>query len=152
MNIDCPEKRFLEIIENAGAEEGMFGIKDGKVVSQIHKGGMFETVFLEVEFPNNSVYIISRLPLRVEHNYERVMDLFKGLNKLDWLGGQFVIDDDNIITFHAKCVFEDLMTADNPFKIIFSGCNAFDFCQLAILKTVSGAKLLIVDDWDKTNS
>ena len=145
MNTYYQAERFIEIIEKAGGED-LFTNKDGILSNTVHTGRTIEAFDLKIEFPHDTVLITTSSFLAVEHNYERVKALLESINDLG-LNGIFFISEDNNISFSTICEFDDLLEADNPFDIVFSGCEAFEMYTGAILKALSGAAVFYLSNW-----
>lgn len=138
MNANYPAQRFLEIIEKASGEDDLFNDEDGTLSTTVHTGRTIEAFKLKIEFPNDTVLITTSPFLGVDvQNYDRVRALLESLNDLR-INGIFFIDEDNIISFSTRCEFDELIETENPFDIVFSGCEAFGMFERSILKTLAG--------------
>ena len=145
MNAYYQAERFIEIIEKAGGED-LFTNKDGILSNTVHTGRTIEAFDLKIEFPHDTVLITTSPFLAVEeHNYERVKALLESINDLG-LNGIFFISEDNIISFSTRFEFDDLIEAENPFDIVFSGCEAFEMYTDAILKALSGGNVFYISN------
>ena len=138
MNANYPAQRFLEIIEKASGEDDLLNDEDGTLSTTVHTGRTIEAFKLKIEFPNDTVLITTSPFLGVEEqNYDRIRALLESLNDFR-INGIFFIGEDNVISFSTRCEFDELIEADNPFDIVFSGCKAFEMFEKSILKTLSG--------------
>ena len=139
-----PAERFLEIIENASGEDGLFDNDEGALSTTVHTGRAIEAFKLKIEFPHGSVLITASTFLGVEEqNFDRVRTLLESINDRGY-NGIFFIDESNIISFSTRCEFDDLISVGNPFDIVFCGCEAFGMFEGAILKVLSGASVFYI--------
>ena len=146
MNAYYPAERFLEIIENASGEDSLFSNKGGVLSATVHTGRTIEAFDLKIEFPYGSVLITASSFLGVnEKNYDCVRALLESINDLIQ-AGIFFIDEDNIISFSTRCELDDLISVDNPFDIVFSGCEAFGMFEKAILKSLTGTNIFYMNN------
>ena len=146
MNAYYPAERFLEIIESASGEDGLFDNDEGVLSTTVHTGRAIEAFKLKIEFPHGSVLITASSFLGVEEqNYDRVRALLESINDLGY-NGIFFIDENNIISFSTRCEFDDLISIGNPFDIVFSGCEAFGLFEGAILRTLAGANIFYISN------
>ncbi len=146
MNSNYAAERFLEIIENVSGEDDLFGNDDGILSTTIHSGRAIEAFKLKVEFPHGSILLTTSTYLGVEEqNYDRVKALLESINDLGHKG-IFFIDEDNNISYSSRFEFDDLISADNPFDIVISGCEAFKPFERSILKTLSGENIFYMNN------
>ena len=140
MNTHYQAERFIEILEKAGGED-FFNNKDGVLSTTVHTGKTIEAFEMKIGFPRYSVLITTSPYLAVEeHNYEQIKILLESINDLG-INGFFYINEDNTISFSTICEFDDLINADNPFDIVFSGCESFEKYTNVILKALSGVNV-----------
>ena len=137
-------ERFNRILERVAGEE-LFDIEeDGSLKTTVHTGRTIEAFGLRVDFPNGSVLVTTHVFLAVEeHNYQRVKTLLESINALG-VNGVFFINEDNIISFATKCEFDELVEIDNPFDIVFRGCETFEMFTDSILKALSGTNTFYI--------
>lgn len=132
-------EKFSKILEKVAGEDLFDMQEDGSLKTTVHTGRTIETFSLKVEFPDDSVLITTRTFLGVEEcNYDRVKTLLESLNEVIKYG-VFFVDEDNIISFSVKCEFRLLSSLDNPFDLVFCGCETIEKYTESILKVLSGS-------------
>lgn len=145
MNAYHSAERFLEIIEKASGEADLFNNNDGTLTAMVSTGRTIATFKLKAEFPHDYVLITTSLYLGVEEqNRDRVRILLESINDLGY-NGIFYIDKDNSISFSVRCELDDLTSVDNPFDIVFYGCETFKPFETAILKALSGTCIYYIN-------
>ena len=138
-------EKFSKILERVAGED-LFDIEeDGSLKTTVHTGKTIEAFRLKVEFPDDndrlidSVLITTRAFLGVEkHNYDRLMSLLESINEVIKYGS-FFVDEDNCISFSTECEFDLVSSLDNPFDVVFCGCETFEKYTESILKVLSGS-------------
>ena len=137
-------EKFNRILERVAGED-LFDIEeDGSLKTMVHTGKTIEALGLKVDFPDGSVLVTSRTFLTIEeHNCKRLAALLKSINALE-INGVFFIDEDNAISFATKCEFDELIELDNPFEVVFRGCEAFEMFTDSILKALSGTNTFYI--------
>ncbi len=139
MNAYHSAEKFLEIIEEASGEANLFDNNDGTLSAIVNTARSITTFKLKVEFPHDYVLITTSPYLGVEkQNYNQVRTLFESINDRRH-NGMFFIDKDNIISFSIRCRLDDLTSVENPFDIVFYGCETFNAYEKSILKALSGS-------------
>ena len=71
-------------------------------------------------------------------NLEQVSVLITSINNVKKDSGTFSINDENIIVYEIGIEFEDFADLNNPFDIIFYGCERFAEYTKMILKASAG--------------
>ena len=114
---------------------------DGSMETVVHTGGIIEGFELKIEFPKGNVLITTTSYLGVVNNsLERVNALIDSLNEIINYG-RFAIRSSRIC-FTTRCGYGYLASQENPFDILFLGCETFNAYSETLLKTLAGASFV----------
>lgn len=138
-------EKFLNLIKEASGIDDLFGNEDGILSTTVHTGRTIEAFDLRVEFPQGYILITTRSFLGVtKPNLPRVRALLDSINDIIPEGYFFI--EKSAISFSMRCRFDNLTQADNPFDIIFYGCETFEKYEEAILKSLLVSSVFYISD------
>ena len=145
----CATQRFGSILKKVNAEGLFEECANGSLEAYAHNGRTIDTFRIVIEFPHDSVLVTTRTGLGVEESsFERVKILLESINEII-PDGIFFIDEDNIVSFAARCGFAKLEELENPFDFIFYGGDTIGKYTEPILRVLLGSQIFIMKGKDE---
>lgn len=135
------KRKFLDILEHSEAGD-LFNETESSLNAVVHTGRRIEAFSLKIEFCNDIVILSTFSYLGIDaENMVSVNDLLESINSIIKIGN-FIIADDNIIMFRCAIPIDIIASIDNPFEIIFLGCELFGCYQDLILRALLGQHMI----------
>ena len=129
------KSKFMDILVQSEAND-LFDETESSLSAVVHTGRRIETFSLKVEFYNDIVIISTFSYLGSdEDNAESINVFLESLNSVIEIG-KFMISEDNRIMYQCGIPIDVIANIDNPFEIIFLGCELFGCYQDSILKAL----------------
>ena len=147
INKEKQQDLFFKNIE--GASEFFYIDSKGNLHTHVNTDYMFSKYNLQVIFNTSNIQIITQIEdieLNSLNNWTRqaIEDLFESLNSIN-KNGHFYIDcKTDKLSFISLCLFEDLINADNPWLVLFSGIETTAFFADSIQDVINGSKIFYI--------
>ena len=137
------KNRFLDILEQSEARE-LFDEYDSSLNTVVHTGRVIEAFSLKIDFYDDIVMIVTSSDMGSDDtNTDSVRNLLDSINSIIEVGS-FIISNDKRIIHRCGIPIDVISDIDNPFDVIFLGCELFGYFQDSILKALLGQHIVAV--------
>ena len=133
---------FFDNIE--GASEYFYVDSKGNLHTHVNTDYIFPKFEIEVFFHKSFIQINTQISDKklIQSNKKRIKSietLLESLNPINKNGHFFLNKKTQTITFMSLCFLEDIINADNPWLILFSGIETISFFADSIQEVIGGS-------------